>query len=163
MSFPASVYRRKPQFNGKVYWIWYSKCWTIFQRIHLWNWDICHAVGPIIVSLCRRSLPPGIGTSLSQNTVHVTSRPDRNCLNFVLQEDPLWRQYIDCCLVSVVTSATYVSSLVMIRSRNSSPSSWYHCRNVNADSMRFALCSGVNCYALCIQNFIIGRSRLELD
>ena len=38
-----------------------------------------------------------------------------------------------------------VSSPVINRTRNFSSSSWYRCRNVNADSMRFALCSGVSC------------------
>ena len=77
-----------------------------FQHIHLRKWDICHLMGPTFVSLCRRSLPPGIGTSLFQNTVHITFRADIVCLNFVLQGDPLWRQFIDCCLFSEVTCAT---------------------------------------------------------
>ena len=42
----------------------------------------------------------------------------------------------------------------MIRSWNSSPSSWYYCRSVNADSMRLTLCSDVSFYALGIQSFI---------
>ena len=44
--------------------VWYSKCWAIFEHIHLWNWDICHTMGPTSVSLCCRSLPPGIGTTV---------------------------------------------------------------------------------------------------
>ena len=39
--------------------------------------------------------------------------------------------------------ATHVSSSVLIRSRKSS-SSWYRSRNFNADSMRFAYCSGAH-------------------
>ena len=31
-------------------------------------------------------------------------------------------------------------------------------QNVNADSMHFALCSDVSCYALCIQYFITNRT-----
>ena len=27
----------KTQFNGKIYWNKYSKCWAIFQHIHLRN------------------------------------------------------------------------------------------------------------------------------
>ena len=65
-----------------------------------------------------------------------------------------WAQCIDCCLIYVVMCATHVSSPVTIRFRNSSPSSWYRCRNVNADSMLFPLFSGISCYALCIQNVI---------
>ena len=122
--------------NMIIYCNSYSKFWAIFQRIYLQNWDICHAVGQTYVSVYRISLPPEIGTILFQNTVH---------------GDPLWCQCIDCCLVSGVMCTTHVSSLVMIRSRNSSPSSRYRRWNVNADSM---LCSGVSCYALCIQNFI---------
>ena len=38
-----------------------SKYSAIFQHIHLWNWDICHTVGPTLISLCHRSLPR-IGT-----------------------------------------------------------------------------------------------------
>ena len=68
------------------------------------------------------------------------------CMNLVLQGDPLWCQCIDCCLVSGLMCATHISSTVMIQSRNLSPSPWYHCRNVNADSMHFALCSGVSCF-----------------
>ena len=52
----------------------------------------------------------------------------------------------DCCLVSWVMYATYVSSPMMIRSRNLSPSSWYLYRNISADFMRFALCSGASCF-----------------
>ena len=40
----------------------YSKYWVIFQHIHLWNWDICHIVGPTFVSyvleVCRLRLEP---------------------------------------------------------------------------------------------------------
>ena len=48
-------------------------------------------------------------------------------------------------LVSRKMCTTHVSSPLMIRSRNSLPSPWYRCRNVNADSMCFALCSRVSC------------------
>jgi hypothetical protein len=52
------------------------------------------------------------------------------------------------CTVADMTNIYALQSggPVMIRSRNSSPSSWYHCRNVSADSMRFVLCSGVSCF-----------------
>ena len=76
----------------------------------------------------------------SQKTLHIAFRADKVCFNFVFKGDPLWRQCIDCYLVSRVmcVCATHVSSSVMIRSRNSSPPSWYRCRNVYAgDSMRF--------------------------
>ena len=59
---------------------------------------------------------------------------------------------IECCLVSGIMCTTLVTA-VMLWLRNSLPSSWYSSRNVNADSMCFALCSGVSCYALCTQKF----------
>ena len=109
------------------------------------DWDICHTMGPTLVFLCHRSLPSGIENSLSQNTLRITLRADIVTLNFVLHGGPLWRQNIDCCLVSGVMCETRVSSPIMIQSRNSSPSLWYRCRNVNADSTCFDLCSGVSC------------------
>ena len=45
---------------------------------------------------------------------------------------------------------------LMIRSRNSSPSSRYRCRNVNADSMHFPCCSGVSWHGIHLaHNFLI--------
>ena len=82
---------------------------------------------------------------LSQNTVNVTFRTDKICLNFILQRDPLWRQCIDCCLVFGVMCAAHILSPVMIQSWNLL-SSWYCCRSVNADSMHFALHSGISCF-----------------
>ena len=102
VSFPWAGYRNKTQFNGNFYWNRYSKSWTIFQHIHPRNWDICHTVGPTFVSLCRRSLPPGIGTSLSQNTVRITFHANMVYWYFVMQGDSLWCQCIDCFLVSGV-------------------------------------------------------------
>ena len=154
VSIPGAVYWNKTVFNGKIYWNRYSKCWAIFQHIHLRNWDICHNVGTTCVSLYLRSLMRGIATSLSQNSVHIAFRAYLVPFNFVLQGDPLWRKCIACCLVSGVICVTYVSSFVMIRSTNSSPSTRHRCRNGNADSMHFAMCSGVSSYAPCIQNFI---------
>ena len=62
VSFPGAIYRNKTQFNGKIYWNRYSKCWTIFQLIHLLNWDICHIVGSTLVSyiveVCHLGLEP---------------------------------------------------------------------------------------------------------
>ena len=59
-----------------------------FQHIHLRNWDIYHTVGPNFVSLCRRSLPPGIGA-----TVWHTSPPlslenaDRTGISWGVRKD----------------------------------------------------------------------------
>ena len=74
----------------EIFWNRYSKFWAIFQHIHLRNLNIRHSVRPTFVSLCRRNLPPWIGTSLSQNTVHITFHAHIVFLNFVFQGDPLW-------------------------------------------------------------------------
>ena len=76
-------------------------------------------MGSTFVFLCRRCLPPGIGTSLSKNTGHNTFHADIFCLNLDSQGDSVWCQCIDSCLVSGVMCATHVSSPVMIPSRNS--------------------------------------------
>jgi hypothetical protein len=60
--FPGAVYRNKTQFHGNIYCNRYSKCSAIFQHNHHRKWDICHTVGPTFEYLCRRTLPPGIGT-----------------------------------------------------------------------------------------------------
>ena len=57
--FLGAVHRNKTQFNQKNYWNRYRKRWDIFQHIHIWNWDICHVVGPTFAALCYRRLPPG--------------------------------------------------------------------------------------------------------
>ena len=99
----------------------------------------------------------------SQNTVHIIFCAEKVCLNFVLQSDPLWCQCIDCCLVSSVMCVTHISSSVMIWSRNSSPSSWYCCRNVSADSMHFALCSGISCFGTyLVHNFLNNRCSVTI-
>ena len=68
-----------------------------------------------------------------------------------------------CCLVSGVMCATHISSPAMIFSRNSLPSSWYHCRNVNADSMHFTLCSGVSCFGThLVLNFLHNRCSMTM-
>ena len=49
-------------------------------------------------------------------------------------------------------------SPMIIRSRNSSMSSYYRCTNVNADSMRFALYSGISCFDThLVHNFLNNR------
>ena len=61
--------------------------------------------------------------------------------------------------------ATHVSLglPVMIRSRNSSLSSWYRCRNFNADSTRFTLCSGVSCFGTHLaHNFLNNRCSVTI-
>ena len=72
VSFPGAVYGNKTQFNGEIYWNRYSKWWAIFQHIHLLNWDICHTVGPTFESLCLRSLPPGIITTVTPISVSLS-------------------------------------------------------------------------------------------
>ena len=111
-----------------------------------WHQASCTAYSewPIAISAgyCSNTISPLVRKStrrmlrLSQNTVHVTSCTNKVCLNFILQGDPLWRQCIDCCLVSGVPCATHDSS--------------HLCRNVNADSMRFTLCWGIH----LIHNFL---------
>ena len=57
-----------------------------------------------------------------------------------------------------IVCVTHVSSPVMFRSRNSSPSSWYRCRNGNADFVCSALCSGVRCFVSHLaHNFLNNR------
>ena len=76
LSFPGVVYKNKTQFNGKIYWNRYSKCWVIFQHIQLQNRDICHTVGPsfisYVVEVCCLGLEPLWCSSLplchSENT-----------------------------------------------------------------------------------------------
>ena len=85
ISVPGAVYRNKIQFNGKIYWNRYSKCWTNFQYIHLRNWDNCNTVGPIFVSLCRRSLPPGIRTTVTLIPASLSfwkRWPDKNFMRY---------------------------------------------------------------------------------
>ena len=64
VSFPGDVYRNKTQFNENVYYYRYSKCLAIFQHIHLRNRGICQTMRPTFAFLCRRSLPPGTGTTV---------------------------------------------------------------------------------------------------
>ena len=54
--FPWAIYRNKTQYNGKIYWNRYNKCWAIFQHIYLRKWDICHTVGSTFVSVCHLGL-----------------------------------------------------------------------------------------------------------
>ena len=69
----------------------------------------------------------------------------QSLLEFRLAGRSTVRQCIDCCLVSGVMCATHVSSPVMSRSRNSLVAFiMVPLQNVNADSMRMALCSGVS-------------------
>ena len=63
VSFHGDVYRNKTQLKGKIYWNRDSKCWAIFQHIHLRNRDIYHTMAPNFLSLYHRNLPPGIETT----------------------------------------------------------------------------------------------------
>ena len=69
MSFPGAVYRNKTKFNWKIYCSRYSECRAIFQHIPHRNWDFCHIMGPTFVFLCRRSLSPGIGTTVRHSSL----------------------------------------------------------------------------------------------
>ena len=94
---------------------------------------------------------------------NITFHADKVCLNSVLQGDPLWCQCIDYYLVSGVMCATHISSPVMIQSRNSLPPSCYRCRNVSADSMCFALCSGVSFFGTrLVHNFLNNRCSVTI-
>ena len=88
---------------------------------YLRNWDICHIVGnnfffPCDVEVSRLGLEP------VRARTPCTYFPRWHSLLEFRLTDPLWRQCIDCCLISGVVCANLVSSPVMIQSRNSSPS-----------------------------------------
>ena len=87
----------------------------------------------------------------------------QNLLEFRLAERSTLTLMHWLLMVSGVMCATHVSSPVMIWSRNSLPSSWYCYRNVNADSMRFSLRSGVICFVTYLAyNFLNNRCSVTI-
>ena len=82
------------------------KCWAFFNTFaseietFVLPWDS-------FCMLCCRSLPPGIGTNLFLNTLHITFRADIVCLNFILRRDPLWRQ-----ILMALTAAWFLGNCV---------------------------------------------------
>ena len=80
-------------------------------------------MGPTLVSLCHRSLPPGIGTSSSQNSGAHYSPRRHSLLEFRLAGRSTLTP-THGCLVSGVMCITHVTLPMVIQSRSSSPSSW---------------------------------------
>ena len=70
--------------NGKVYRTRRSKCWAIFQHIHLHDWGISHTVRSTFVSsvveVCRLRLEPMCDIHLRLSSWKRWRWPDRNFL-----------------------------------------------------------------------------------
>ena len=135
----------------RLFWMTRHNFWTFSQQRSIFTVSL-------LVSKSTRRMP-----HLTQNIVHITFRAYKVSLNFVSQVDPLWHRCIDRCLISGVFCAIHVSSPVTFRYRNSSPSSYNRCRNVNPVSLRYVLCSGVSYFGThLVHNFLNNRCSVTI-
>ena len=74
---------------------------------HLRNWDICRIVRPTFVSLCRRSVPPGIGTTVWLSSLPLCHSEDaaRSGIVWGVRKDgPQLSKLTSCTLLCVLVS-----------------------------------------------------------